>query len=233
MHTFPFSESWFSSCLILKPRKKNSKAFFSETALFIRSQKDERFKDVLNKQNPAMLSDWNAGSPQHNSLGPSDICSKLCTKALQTPCRCPPSVDTELSNWGYAASRLKLLECLQWVQSQVCTEPCHLPGLMCAHHVWAWPEIIDPKTERVSSREEIKAECLIFDIQHKLSQKYGRYESSLLITTINVCFIDFGLLVYTFIVLTWMLCAHGPHKCGISGLIVLAEEVKCDCWGRF
>lgn len=66
----------------------------------------------------------------------------------------------------------------------------------------------------------------------KMSQNYGRCESSLLITT-NLFFIDFDLLVYTCIVLTSMLCAIGLHKCCISGLIVLAEEVKCDCWGRF
>lgn len=67
----------------------------------------------------------------------------------------------------------------------------------------------------------------------KMNQKYGRCESSLLIATINLYFIDFGLLLYTCIVLTSMLCGHGLYKCCISGLIVLAEEVKYDCWGRF
>lgn len=113
MHTFHFSEPCFSSCLILKPRRKELQGMVSETDLFIRSQKDQRFKDVLNKQNPAMLCDWNAGTPQHNivwtlQLGSEWHLFKLCTKALQTPFCCPPSVDRELCNWGCVASRLKI-----------------------------------------------------------------------------------------------------------------------------
>lgn len=67
----------------------------------------------------------------------------------------------------------------------------------------------------------------------KMSQKYGRHESSFLITTINLYFIDFDFLLYTCIVLPSMLCTHGLHKCCISDFIVLAEEVKYYCWYRF
>lgn len=66
MRTIHFSEPGFSSCLILKTRRKEQQGIVSETDLFIRSQKDERSKDVLNKQTPAMLCDWKAGTPQHN-----------------------------------------------------------------------------------------------------------------------------------------------------------------------
>lgn len=61
-----------------------------------------------------------------------------------------------------------------------------------------------------------------------MSQKIDRGEASLL-TTIKVMFIVFGLLIY----MTLMLCANGLHKYCICSLIMLAEEVKCDCWGRF
>lgn len=144
----------------------------SETDLFIRSQKDQRFKDVLNKQNPVMLCDWNAGTPQHN-MG---VDSTAWVRVTFVQAVHQGSSNTLLLSTfcGQRTVQLRMCylqtqdtKCSQWLQSQVCSEPCSLLGLMCAHHVWAWPEIIDPETSRISSREEIKAECQIFAIQDK------------------------------------------------------------------
>lgn len=110
--------------------------------------------------------------------------------------------------------------CVQLAQSLVCTELCSLPGLVYAHWVWAWSEIIDPETGRISIKEEIKAECLIFDTWDRWRWvKNVRWSKPFNNNKSNFYWLS-------------MLCANGLHKYCVCSLILLAEEVKCDCWGR-
>lgn len=55
MHTFHCSEPWFSSSLILKPRRKETEKKLFQKLICSSDLKKMRFKNALNKQNPAML----------------------------------------------------------------------------------------------------------------------------------------------------------------------------------
>lgn len=113
-----------------------------------------------------MLCDWNDGTPQHNFMWTLQLGSESRVTYLFKAVHQGSSNSLLVWTQNHAIEDILLPDSslrVQSVQSLVCTELCSLPGLVYAHWVWAWSEIIDPETGRISIKEETKAECLIFD----------------------------------------------------------------------